>query len=235
MDTPVLREVTRRAGEYGEFIGIRTPDFKGPCRNPQVSELGRPCFDLGVHCALRDLTDLPREALVEAARGKRFVVVGEDHPRDYPLRILEPLMDSGMFKGLFTEALIQGDYGRAGLVEVMAAGLVYYWNMDKYNRMIVMALSRGLEVRGIDVPLPNAEERRSDLPGYHARRVGSWTRYMIENAAPGCQYLVLVGDAHLDFRPDPENQFNLPVRLVGEGIRPEEVLTISSSPYPPRS
>lgn len=222
--------------EIGDIIEIRRPNPKGSCTREQVSAFISPCFrgDSGAHCVLGDLIDMGRKGLVDASKGKRFVIIGEDHPRGYPLRLLEPLMDSGDFKGIFLEALERGNYTRAGLLDVVKGATVYLWNQEKYNLIIQTALSKGMEVYGIDVPLPVGCKPLRDVE-YHAERTASWANYIGAVAAPGSGYLVLVGDKHLDFVCEPLRHLNLPVWLFGAGIRPEETLIISSNRHPARA
>jgi hypothetical protein len=228
------------AGNIWEIIAIKRPEFKGPCVNPQISEHERPCYDTCEHCTLSDLTPLSRDSLVKAAEGKRFVIIGEEHPREYASRLLKPLMDSGGFRGIFMEAFDMGVYGYVGLLDIIKEGTVYFWNEKKYDRIVHVARLRGLEVHGIDVPLPIGAQRyeMDRVPdvayAYHMERVASWAQYICEAAAADGRYLILVGDDHLNFSQWSLRHFNLPMRLFELGVRPEEILTISSNRLPDR-
>lgn len=212
-------------------VAIRAAPSEDFMRNRIVPDKDQLPTRADSQSAMPILAAQDRATLIDAARGKKFVVVGEWHAGLDVVPIIEPLMGSGQFKGIFLEAFDQGG-------ELKHTGRsVYNWNPDKYEEIVSMAKANNIEVHGIDVKpaKPFSKIGKAETEQYYNARVEAWADHISSVSEAASHYLILVGSFHVIYTAkslEIADTENLPARLFRQGVKPSEVLTITCNPYP---
>ena len=196
---------------------------------------------------LRDptpVTGLPVDVseFVNAAAGKKFVVIGERHSDPSIAILVEPFLQAD--NRVFAETLTRGDYSVKG--EALKKNGVYAWNSVKYDRLVEACIDAGVSIHGID--LTRKEHKEGSSSGLRSaeieeHRVKSWAEYIISNMRHNGQNVILVGALHVnppDFTSVDLSRINIMLyfpysvrtnivaQLVASGIAEDDIISIAT-------
>ncbi len=197
--------------------------------------------------ALRDTTAVINPTVdvsefVNAAAGKKFVVIGERHSDPSVIRILDPFLQEN--NCVFAEALTKGCYSSEE--DTLKRSGVYAWNSVKYNRLVERCVASKVPIHGIDLTKRERDVHPYSDPMSSDReeiRVKSWAEYIISNMHHNGQNVILVGALHVN-PPDFTSSYlsrknialyspysvrtNVVAQLVASGIARDNIISIAT-------